>query len=513
VSGRSLGYAYVNFQDTESAERAISALNFSEIHGRQCRVCWSRRDASQRRSGAANLYVKNLPADMDNLTFQTVFSKFGDIVSSKVSVDAKTGKCLGYGFVNFDSEDVAKTVVAASPIDHNGTGLVVMAFKSQKERGSANSAFTNIYVKELPEAWGKDELDKHFGQFGTITSSAITVSAHPTSTGRKFGFINFATHEQAQNAIEQSNAVEVDGKKIYAVRAQSKSERDRQKREVTEARRAERIQKFASCNLYVKFLPDDVTDEMFKEVFGKCGTITSCLVNRSEDGRSTGVGFVCYASPDEATKAITELNQSSAFGTAPIFVTLHQSKVARMQQRHANMWANPMRGANAGYFPHPAQMGPGMVMMPGPFMGKQGMHGPGGMYPMGPMGGNFMGRGQRMPRHFANGPNGPRSRPPRQQQGGQGRRGPRAPVSGGAAVPGQFDATTFASLRVEDQRNYLGELLFPKVTSVNAEQAPKITGMLIEMDATEVIKLLHSEEELVAKINEALDVLRDAKEL
>jgi polyadenylate-binding protein len=510
VTRRSLGYAYVNYQDSAAAEAAINTLNFSDIRGKQCRVCWVQRDATVRRSGLGNLYVAKLPEDIDNKGLYDAFAKYGNVVSSKVCTHRETGKALGYGFVQFESDDVARTVVDKSPIMVGENQVVVTPYKLRKDRSTANTAFTNVYVKNLPDSWSKEDMDRHFGQYGNINSSVLNKSSATGSEGLAFGFINFDNHEEAQNAVEKAGTVEVDGKKIYAVRALSKAERERQKRDAMDARRAEHQQKFASCNLYVKFLPAEVSDEAVKDVFSKYGTIVSFRVARNEDGSATGVAFICYAGADEATKAITELNQSTVFGK-PIFVTLHQSKMMRAQQRNAELWGHPMRGGQ-GYF-HP-----GMVMVPQHYGKQQQFYG-GGMRPVhggpymhGPMGymGNMRGR---VPR------NGPHGGPMGGPMGGRGPRQPRAqgqnsrrprpqPQQSGPA----FDPSVFATMPPELQRNYLGELLFPKVSAVNAEQAPKITGMLIEMDATEVIKLLHSEEELVAKVNEAIDVLRDANE-
>lgn len=54
----------------------------------------------------------------------------------------------------------------------------------------------------------------------------------------------------------------------------------------------------------------------------------------------------------------------------------------------------------------------------------------------------------------------------------------------------------------------LGENLYPLVESIEREHAAKVTGMLLEMDQTEVLHLLESPDALRAKVAEAMEVLR-----
>lgn len=58
----------------------------------------------------------------------------------------------------------------------------------------------------------------------------------------------------------------------------------------------------------------------------------------------------------------------------------------------------------------------------------------------------------------------------------------------------------------------LGESLYPLVDQLEHEHAAKVTGMLLEMDQTEVLHLLESPEALKAKVSEAMEVLRNVQQ-
>ena len=57
----------------------------------------------------------------------------------------------------------------------------------------------------------------------------------------------------------------------------------------------------------------------------------------------------------------------------------------------------------------------------------------------------------------------------------------------------------------------LGEQLYPLVDALEHDFAGKVTGMLLEMDQTEVLHLIESPEALKAKVAEAMEVLRMAQ--
>merc|ERR1719316_2574349 len=82
-----------------------------------------------------------------------------------------------------------------------------------------------------------------------------------------------------------------------------------------------------------------------------------------------------------------------------------------------------------------------------------------------------------------------------------------------AQRPGGFDPNaglTAASLAAAPpgmQKQMLGEKLFPLITRMHPEMGGKITGMMLEMDNSELLILLESPDQLKMKVDEALRVL------
>lgn len=57
------------------------------------------------------------------------------------------------------------------------------------------------------------------------------------------------------------------------------------------------------------------------------------------------------------------------------------------------------------------------------------------------------------------------------------------------------------------QKQMLGERLYPLVSQMQPELAGEITGMLLDIDNTELLHLLESRESLEAKVKEGIAVL------
>merc|ERR1719326_2360586 len=94
-------------------------------------------------------------------------------------------------------------------------------------------------------------------------------------------------------------------------------------------------------------------------------------------------------------------------------------------------------------------------------------------------------------------------RPPMPQQP-QGQ-APQQPMQPGAGAP--LNASALAAAPPAVQKQMIGEKLYPMIAKIQPELAGKVTGMMLEMDNSELLMLLESEQQLRSKVNEALQVL------
>eukprot|EP00747_Dinoflagellata_sp_TGD_P124279 gnl/TRDRNA2_/TRDRNA2_173959_c2_seq49.p1 gnl/TRDRNA2_/TRDRNA2_173959_c2~~gnl/TRDRNA2_/TRDRNA2_173959_c2_seq49.p1 ORF type:complete len:651 (-),score=194.21 gnl/TRDRNA2_/TRDRNA2_173959_c2_seq49:57-2009(-) len=597
VTRRSLGYSYVNFHSVSDAERAIDTLNYTPIKGRACRIMWSQRDPSLRKSGVGNVFVKNLDPNIDNKALYDTFSLFGNILTCKVVTDPK-GKSRGYGFVHYETEEAAKQAIERVNGMQIGEQTVnVAAFVKKSGREVDKTVFTNIYIKCFPKDWDEDKIKEVFGAFGTISSSSVTSDPK----GRKFAFVAYEQPEQAKAAVEamhlkdlrsdEDKAADADKKEeemekdqsghpmhlCFCGRAQSKLERQQEMREKNPKEPSSRSQPPQGVNLYIKNLDENMDDAGLRalfEPFAKDGAITSVATAKDEQGKCKGFGFVSFALPDDATKAVTEMHLKVIKGK-PLYVGLAEKRAEReerLRQRYSpSASAGPgkggmgdfgMGGKGGGFGGMQTQMysqqpqGGGMPGMY--FAGSQGMMGggkgpgmaPGMMNPMQaaamqggprpmmmgaggarPMMGNMqMMQMMQMQQMMAakgaaggkggmmGGMGGPTPggmgmmRPPmpqQMQQGGMGMMRPpmpqqqQPPPSGGS-----LSAATLAAAPPGVQKQMLGEKLYPAIAKYQPALAGKITGMMLEMDTSELLTLLESEQQMKVKIDEALRVLQ-----
>ncbi|KIO28171.1 hypothetical protein M407DRAFT_14791 [Tulasnella calospora MUT 4182] len=599
VTRRSLGYAYVNYLNAADGERALETLNYSLIKGRPCRIMWSQRDPALRKTGQGNIFIKNLDEGIDNKSLHDTFAAFGNVLSCKVVTD-EHGRSKGYGYVHYETQESAEAAIkAVDGMLLNDKKVFVGHHIPKKERQSKidemKSQFTNLYIKNIPLETTDDEFTELFNQFGDVTSAIIQRDEEGNNKG--FGFVNYERHEEAAKAVEELHDKEFKDGKLYVQRAQKKGERQEELKKSYEAAKMESLAKYQGVNLYVKNIDDEFDDDKLRVEFEAFGNITSCKIMRDEKGTSKGFGFVCFETPDEATKAVSDMN-GKMVGSKPLYVSLAQRKDQRRQQLESQIAQRNhvrLQQAAASGMPVPGYMAPQMYYpgpqgYPPPPGGRPGMGypqpgmmpprpryaPPGQQVPGMPMGAPYaqvpppQGYGQVPPGYPPRGANGSGPTPPGPRAGpagppppnappagarpapaaapaanGNGTRAPpagpagsapRAPAGAGAPAGGRgaprnasgqrgpntplvegsgLTAGALAAASPMEQKQMLGEVIYIKIFSQYPELAGKITGMLLEMDNSELLHLLENDAAMNQKLQEAIAVLNDfsSKEL
>ena len=499
--GKSRGFGFVHYETEEAAKLAIEKLNGMKIGTKTVFVGLFQKHA-EREDGTpkqfTNVYMKHIPDSWDDERVKAALEEFGPVTSFVVKVDPKGRR---FAFANFEDFDQAKACVDAL----------------------------------------------HGRDMRTDAEKAAELT------------------EEEKEKLEEEKDDDLYTYQLYCTRAQNKSERQAELKSKFAASSANSssasLKAPGGNNLYIKNLSETVDDDGLKEMFETFGEITSAKVMRDEKGESRCFGFVCFVNSEDATRAVTDMHLKLV-GGKPLYVGLHEKKeqrIERLQSRYrvpqGGMMqpgaAGMMMGGRQGGFPQAAGMYGGMMGrggMPGAPMGMrpQGVGAPmmAGGYPRptGPGGAaGYMMNPQMRPQPGMMGvpkpgmPRGPMTAPqPGMMQPGAMRMMPQRPMPGAPGAAGyqfnnqarnqmmpapQMDVAAFdpsgpltaaalAAAPPAVQKQMLGEKLFPAIARLQPELAGKITGMMLEMDNSELLILLESEQQLRFKVEEALRVLQ-----
>ena len=171
--GRSKGCGIVEFSTVEGAKDAIEKLTDTELKGRKIFVREDREDGKRGGGGGggANNNKRAPPQDKKDPT----------------PAEGASGD-------------------KAAPAAAESTSTPASASSSDKVEGS------QLFIGNLSWDTTWQELKDHFGSCGTVEYSNVAIGRDGRKKG--FGFVRFATKEEADVAIEKMNGTEFMGRNI-----------------------------------------------------------------------------------------------------------------------------------------------------------------------------------------------------------------------------------------------------------------------------------------------------------
>ena len=332
-------FAYIKFKTKDEANQALKILHLKEFNNHIiiAEPFKSNKNKDKQKSNT-NLFVKNLPEETKAKEFYDMVSPFGKIDSIELKCNQK-GKCLGYGYVDFATEESAKEAISNLDQIKFKDNIISVSLFTPREKRMENLGSNNQYiipmlvVLKVPNDMDSIGLKNVFDIYGQIMIGGI-INEPPLfllennnnkfkdksdylRNINKYGIILYTKKEEANAALNQLQSkydlelMESDSKIIEKVK---KEKRDSMKA------------KYEGSNLVVKNLPKEVDDKMLFEIFSKYGKISSARVQtqgvmkdiKDEKGNiidkkyiyeSKGFGYVLFRKTEDAQNAKLELNE------------------------------------------------------------------------------------------------------------------------------------------------------------------------------------------------------------
>jgi RNA recognition motif-containing protein len=174
------------------------------------------------------LYVGNLPYETSWQHLKDFFKQCGKVDKADV-VEGADGRKKGFGIVRFFHADDAKNAIRRfDGVDYKGRQLEVHLEKRGNNsdggpRDSIGSSNNNnddaavdsnvqLFVGNLSFDTSWQDLKEHFKQYGRVDNANVVEGADSRKKG--IGIVRFVHAEDAQLAMERSDGVEFQGRKL-----------------------------------------------------------------------------------------------------------------------------------------------------------------------------------------------------------------------------------------------------------------------------------------------------------
>lgn len=103
-------YAFARFGDILDARKLLEEVKFPQLRGKTCRALPYDKDLLRSMQAEGNIFVKGFGAEWTHKELYEAFKEFGDIVSTRVSIE-EDHKSRGYGYVQFRKPEQATAAV------------------------------------------------------------------------------------------------------------------------------------------------------------------------------------------------------------------------------------------------------------------------------------------------------------------------------------------------------------------------------------------------------------------
>ncbi|NXU18775.1 NUCL protein, partial [Pardalotus punctatus] len=289
--GASRRFGYVDFSSAEDLDKALQ-MNGKKLMGLEIKLEKAKSKETMKENkkerDARTLFLKNLPYRVTEDEIREVFENAAEV---RIVMN-KDGNSKGMAYVEFKTEAEAnKALEEKQGAEIEGRAVVIdfTGEKSQQDHQKGGESKTLI-VNNLSYAATEETLQEVFKK-----ASSIKVPQNNQGRPKGYAFVDFATAEDAREALNSYNNTEIEGRTIRLEFSTPSWQKGN-----TNARGGGGFNQ-QSRTLFVRGLSEDTTEETLRESFE--GSISARIVTDRDTGSSKGFGFVDFSSAEDAKAA------------------------------------------------------------------------------------------------------------------------------------------------------------------------------------------------------------------
>jgi RNA recognition motif-containing protein len=258
------------------------------------------------------IWVGDLQNWMDEAYLNSAFTSAEEreIVSLKVIRNKHNGSSEGYGFVEFESHDVADKVLqefngAPMPNTDQPFRLNWASFSTGEKRLENNGPDLSIFVGDLAPDVSDALLHETFSEkYPSVKAAKVVLDAN-TGRSKGYGFVRFGDENERTKAMTEMNGVKCSSRAMRIGPATPRKTNGYQQQGGYMPSGAFTRSEGDTINttIFVGGLDSSVTDEDLKQPFSEFGEIVSVKIPVGK-----GCGFVQFVNRPNAEEALEKLN-------------------------------------------------------------------------------------------------------------------------------------------------------------------------------------------------------------
>lgn len=242
------GIGYIQFEDARVAKAAIDLINKLTIGDKKQKLVAAPYVPSRERPSRkeeinrifTNVYVKNYPESVGENELQEALEVYGELTSFWAP-KSEEGKMKGFAFANYRAHENAVRAIESmhdKPFPGADTALpfYIQRAKQKSEREEELSGKyvadaeqehrKNIYITNISLETTEEKLLEIFSRYGRITSHRVE---RDEKNRRGYAYICYETRDQAVDAIERANQMQLDESAVDVTFFKNKKTREIEK--------------------------------------------------------------------------------------------------------------------------------------------------------------------------------------------------------------------------------------------------------------------------------------------